>query len=340
MAYTPTEWKNREVERPRTFRQQNNPDGTVTLIPEEGNIIESGTPIIAANMNKIEQGIADAYGVMDDLATTQYVDNKAGQAETNAKYASLPRTGGTVSGNLVVDNSLTVQGRNVIFEIDSVKQSGVNAKQAIVDAINAQGGQASTADSWATLAQKVRNLQQGLPNAFLLRSKFRYQPFEQFAEPAIMRGTWEEGYIEGQLTAPGGNNVFMHFYPEDGYLIVSAGNRSKKGVGQALLTTPTDLTNVSAIEFYYKVAYYANQEGNILSFGVIKNRNTSNAFYDRATSWDIGGLGQGTSVRVYTARVDVSDLTGNYLIGMTLHNKSDVFRNFTTLEGIQLIQNV
>lgn len=61
MAYTPTVWKNREVERPRTFQEQSNPDGTVTLIPKEGNVIESGTPIIADTMNKMELGIKEAH---------------------------------------------------------------------------------------------------------------------------------------------------------------------------------------------------------------------------------------------------------------------------------------
>ena len=60
MAYVPTDWKNREVERPRTFTAVDNPDGTITLVPAEGTISEPGTPIIAVNMNKIEQGIADA----------------------------------------------------------------------------------------------------------------------------------------------------------------------------------------------------------------------------------------------------------------------------------------
>lgn len=54
MAYQPTDWKNREVERPRTFEMQNNPDGTITLIPSEGIVTEPGTPIMASNMNKIE----------------------------------------------------------------------------------------------------------------------------------------------------------------------------------------------------------------------------------------------------------------------------------------------
>ena len=60
MAYAPTEWKDKVVERPRTFTVQNNTDGTITLIPAEGIVHEAGTPVNAANMNNIEQGIAEA----------------------------------------------------------------------------------------------------------------------------------------------------------------------------------------------------------------------------------------------------------------------------------------
>jgi hypothetical protein len=68
LAYQPTTWTNREVERPRTFTMQNNADGTVTLIPAEGTIIEGGTPIVAENMNKIETGIVDLETKVDDNA--------------------------------------------------------------------------------------------------------------------------------------------------------------------------------------------------------------------------------------------------------------------------------
>ena len=55
--YQKTVWKNREVERPRTYNIQENEDGTITLIPAEGAIIEPGTPITAQVMQNIEDGI-------------------------------------------------------------------------------------------------------------------------------------------------------------------------------------------------------------------------------------------------------------------------------------------
>lgn len=68
MAYEPTDWKNREVERPRTFTMQDNSDGTITLIPAEGKVSEPGTPIMAANMNKIEKQLV----VLDDRTINMY----------------------------------------------------------------------------------------------------------------------------------------------------------------------------------------------------------------------------------------------------------------------------
>lgn len=56
MSYEPINWKDRIVEKPRTYHVQNNPDGTITLIPAPGTVVQEGTPVNAANLNKIEQG--------------------------------------------------------------------------------------------------------------------------------------------------------------------------------------------------------------------------------------------------------------------------------------------
>ena len=50
-------WKDRVVEKPRTYNIQNNPDGTVTLIPAPGAILEAGTPVNAANLNGLEEDL-------------------------------------------------------------------------------------------------------------------------------------------------------------------------------------------------------------------------------------------------------------------------------------------
>lgn len=102
MAYVKTDWKNRVVEKPRTFTIQENADGTVTLIPAEGVIHEEGTPVAAAQMNKIEQGIVDAYIEIDKRVNAITVYNSANQIDPNTtdepliltSHANAPQGGG------------------------------------------------------------------------------------------------------------------------------------------------------------------------------------------------------------------------------------------------------
>lgn len=50
-------WIDHIVERPGTFRETQNADGSITHISEEGNILEEGSPFSANRMNHIEDGI-------------------------------------------------------------------------------------------------------------------------------------------------------------------------------------------------------------------------------------------------------------------------------------------
>ena len=38
MAYTPTDWKDHVVQRPKTFEVKKNADGTLTLVPSPGDV--------------------------------------------------------------------------------------------------------------------------------------------------------------------------------------------------------------------------------------------------------------------------------------------------------------
>ena len=65
-AYTPTVWKDHRVERPRTYTMRHNDDGTITLIPAFGAVVQEGTPMDAQHLNHMEEGIraaAEAAGV-------------------------------------------------------------------------------------------------------------------------------------------------------------------------------------------------------------------------------------------------------------------------------------
>lgn len=88
MAYEKTVWKDQEVENPRTYSVRQNLDDTITLYDAFGSITELGTPVNAENMNKIEQGIADAQLISNleqslSQSTTKYPSSKAVQDAVN-----------------------------------------------------------------------------------------------------------------------------------------------------------------------------------------------------------------------------------------------------------------
>lgn len=105
MAYIKTNWQDRVVEKPRTYIVIDNPDGTVTLTPAPGAVVQEGTPVNASRLNKIEQGIADA----------------AAKADLDAKFhatAGHKHTGVAGQGPLLgVDSQVWMQpGNDVILE--------------------------------------------------------------------------------------------------------------------------------------------------------------------------------------------------------------------------------
>lgn len=57
MAYSKTTWKDRDVQFPNRFIKTENGDGTITLAMSTGSVTEEGTPVNAANLNNIEDGI-------------------------------------------------------------------------------------------------------------------------------------------------------------------------------------------------------------------------------------------------------------------------------------------
>lgn len=69
-------WKDLVVEKPKTYKINDNGDGTFTLIPAFGTTLEQGTPVNASNMNKL-----------------------------------LDKTGDTVTGTLLLNNNVQIRGK-------------------------------------------------------------------------------------------------------------------------------------------------------------------------------------------------------------------------------------
>lgn len=84
MVYQKTEWKDQNVESPRTYSVRQNLDGTITLLDAFGEITEVGTPVNAENMNNIENGI---------------VQNESDISKRKLIAYDADRNPGSVSGN-------------------------------------------------------------------------------------------------------------------------------------------------------------------------------------------------------------------------------------------------
>ena len=61
MAYPYTRWKDHAVERPRTYTEVVNPDGSKTFTDAPGEILQQGTPMSSTNFNNLEVGVGDAH---------------------------------------------------------------------------------------------------------------------------------------------------------------------------------------------------------------------------------------------------------------------------------------
>jgi len=90
MNYNKTIWKEREVEFPNRYLVTNNPDGTITLTPAFGTLIQAGTPLSVFNMQKIDDQLEN----MDLVVSAAIEDN---DVVTNNKNTDYTWTEGNLS---------------------------------------------------------------------------------------------------------------------------------------------------------------------------------------------------------------------------------------------------
>lgn len=147
-------WKDRVVEKPRTFNINNNPDGTVTLVPAPGTIIQEGTPVNAANLNGLEEdliaheadytlqipfatttGTANNYAIslpIESLITGMAVSVKINVASTGASTLNwngkgakpIKKANGTDVTNLKANGIYTLRYDGVNFILQGEGASG------------------------------------------------------------------------------------------------------------------------------------------------------------------------------------------------------------------------
>lgn len=109
MAYEKQTWEDRQVENPMTFTITNHLDGTITLNPTPGQILNQGTLIDSQKMEHIEEGIYDnnlgiiPIGTILEFAGTLSPDNFLlcdGSSYLKTDYPDLFSTIGTVYGSV------------------------------------------------------------------------------------------------------------------------------------------------------------------------------------------------------------------------------------------------
>lgn len=106
--YEKLNFKDRIVEKPNTYTVQTNDDGTVTLIPAFGNILQEGTAINHGSMDHIEEGIVELNKNLNNHKTeftnfksTVYVKNNFAVLEGTITLPAKDsgQTSGTIEFN-------------------------------------------------------------------------------------------------------------------------------------------------------------------------------------------------------------------------------------------------
>lgn len=77
MAYDRTKWQDHVVERPRTFTEVTNSDGSITVTPAPGEVLQQGTPQSATNFNNVEDALQNLNVAYDMLYTIMYATIRA-----------------------------------------------------------------------------------------------------------------------------------------------------------------------------------------------------------------------------------------------------------------------
>ncbi|MFL1677496.1 hypothetical protein [Paenibacillus dendritiformis] len=249
--------------------------------------------------------------------------------------------------NFYAGKSLTLQapegvwanGRNLLGEIDNLKQSGVDAKQQVVDAINSMGGSASTNDPWAVLAQKIREIQQGFPT-YLLRNDRYYAGYGHGAT-AVFRHGWTQGYVIGDITRPGTDvpgNANVTIQPDNGYVALQVSKDRYPGQAQAVTSQPVDLTNVDLIEVSFMIGSSTRKDGLQATLGVSTvmrpgwEREGAKILYDASFRADLG-------LEYNTICLNVSALRGAFYVGVDIvQNYFETYTDPIRLGAVRLIQ--
>lgn len=166
-------WQDRIVEKPRTFNLKNNTDGTVTLTPSPGTVIQEGTPVNAANMNGIENDITSTKSLLQSglLKTNKTVMDLELKLKEQMAMNLINKTGigfyDTFADNSNIDLDKTSAvydsvNKQILFPVLNTYNIKPTADYTNINAINV--------DSQVFVGDKIDNLNEILSVAPKLNS--------------------------------------------------------------------------------------------------------------------------------------------------------------------------
>ena len=86
-------WKDHVVERPRTYTEATNTDGSKTFTPAPGEVLQQGTPQSSTNFNKMEEALQHLSVAFDELFCMTQAQLRAAQADIAALQAEVAELG-------------------------------------------------------------------------------------------------------------------------------------------------------------------------------------------------------------------------------------------------------
>ncbi|KRE33434.1 hypothetical protein [Paenibacillus sp. Soil724D2] len=121
--YTPRVWQDRAVSTPNTYTKSAETSGSVTLVANPGTITQAGTPVNAANLNALEQGVAGSLqksgGTVTGATSFTGYQNvlKIAQLElaTDTRSLTLSYTNGDLTQVLEKDGATIVRTTNLAY---------------------------------------------------------------------------------------------------------------------------------------------------------------------------------------------------------------------------------
>lgn len=93
MPYVPTTWIDRAVATPNKYTKSDETSTEVTLIQEPGTITQSGTPLNATNLNKIETNLQTTFDASEAHIATQTTVHGSTSAATANKLVHRDASG-------------------------------------------------------------------------------------------------------------------------------------------------------------------------------------------------------------------------------------------------------